>query len=132
MLLIALFRYVIVIKLMASRIILIKYVVLLVERIAWKQYHTFRTQELLAKYKSIASKCRSTIYSQHVDVENKVINSDNVNKFCRYANSKFTNKSPIGPLKSNDGSKSYLVQSCATNPLWHFYACLIYLTFIFL
>jgi len=37
---------------------------------AWKQYRTFRTQELLAKYKSMASKRRSTIYSYHVDVEN--------------------------------------------------------------
>jgi len=69
---------------------------------AWKQYRTFRTQELLAKYKSIASKCRSAIYSYHVNVENKVINSDNINKFYRYANRKFTNKSPIGPLESND------------------------------
>jgi len=34
---------------------------------AWKQYRSFRTQELLAKYKSIASKYRSTIYSYHVD-----------------------------------------------------------------
>jgi len=25
--------------------------------------------------------CRSAIYSYHVDVENKVINSDNINKF---------------------------------------------------
>jgi len=73
---------------------------------AWKQYRTFSTQELLAIYrpKAIASKCRSTIYSYHADVENKVINSDNVNKFYRYANRKFTNKSPTGPLKSNDGS----------------------------
>jgi len=68
---------------------------------AWKQYRTFSTQELLAKDKSIASKCRSTIYSYHVDVENKVINSDKINKFYRYANRKFTNKSPI---KSNDHS----------------------------
>ena len=41
---------------------------------ACKQYRTFRTQELLAKYKSIASQCRSAIYLHHVDVENKVIN----------------------------------------------------------
>ena len=43
---------------------------------AWKQYRTFRTQKWLAKYKSIASQCRSAIYSHHVDVENKVINSE--------------------------------------------------------
>jgi len=73
---------------------------------AWKQYRTFRTQELLAKYYHpypIASKCRSAIYSHHADVE-KVINSENTNKFYRYANHKFTNKSLIGPLKSDDGS----------------------------
>jgi len=89
---------------------------------AWKQYRTFRTQELLANYKAIASKCRLTIYSYHVDVENKVINSDNINKFYRYANRKFTNKSPIGPLKSNDGStiidptrKAQLLQTILTS-----------------
>ena len=70
---------------------------------AWKQYRTFRTQELLAKYKTIASQCRSAIYSHHVDVENRVINSDNINKFYRYANRKFSNKSLIGPLKSDNG-----------------------------
>jgi len=38
-------------------------------------------RQLLAKYKAIASKCLSAIYSHHVDVENKVINADNINKF---------------------------------------------------
>lgn len=70
---------------------------------AWKQYRTFRTHELLAKYKSFASQCRSAIYAHHVDVENRVINSDNINKFYRYANRKFTSKTLIGPLKSNNG-----------------------------
>jgi len=89
---------------------------------AWKQYRTFRTQELLAKYKAITSKCRSAIYSYHVNVENNVINSDNINKFYRYANRKFTNRSPIGSLKSNDGStiidpprKAQLLQSIFTS-----------------
>ena len=45
----------------------------------------------------------SAIYAHHVDVENRIINSDNVNKFYRYANRKFTNKTLIGPLKSNNG-----------------------------
>jgi len=71
---------------------------------AWKKSRTFRTQELLAKYKSIDSKCRSAISSHHVDVENKLISFDDINKSYRYTNRKFTNRSPIGPLKSNDGS----------------------------
>jgi hypothetical protein len=70
---------------------------------AWKQYRTFRTKELLAKYKSLASQCRSATYAHHVYIENKIINSENTNKFYRYANRKFTNKSLIGPLKSNNG-----------------------------
>jgi hypothetical protein len=70
---------------------------------AWKQYRTFRTQQLLAKYKSIASQCRSAIYAHHVEVENRVINSDNIDKFYRYANRKFTSKTVIRPLKSNNG-----------------------------
>jgi len=55
---------------------------------SWKQYRTFCMQELLAKYKSITCKCRSAIYSHHIDVENKVglIYFDNINKFYRYAN----------------------------------------------
>jgi hypothetical protein len=70
---------------------------------AWKQYRTFRTQELLAKYKLLASQCRSAIYAHHVDVENRVIDSDNINKFYRYANRKFTSKTLIGPLKDING-----------------------------
>jgi hypothetical protein len=37
---------------------------------AWKQYRTLRTQELLAKYKLIASQCLSAIYSHLVIFEN--------------------------------------------------------------
>jgi len=48
---------------------------------AWKQYRTFSTQELLAKYKSIASRCRSTIFTHFMLMSKKVINSDNINKF---------------------------------------------------
>jgi hypothetical protein len=70
---------------------------------AWKQYRTFRTQELFAKYKLSVSQCRSAIRAHHVDVENNVINSDNINKFYRYANRKFSTKSRIGPLKSTNG-----------------------------
>jgi len=48
-----------------------------------QQFRTFRTQALIANFlnKSIAFQCRSAISSHHVDVENKVINSDKINKF---------------------------------------------------
>ena len=71
---------------------------------AWKQYRTFRTQELSATYKSITSQCRSAHFSLSAEVENKVIDPDNINQFYRYAYGKFINKSLIGPLKSNDVS----------------------------
>jgi hypothetical protein len=71
---------------------------------AWTVYRNFRTAQSLAKYKSIASQCRLAIYKYHVEVENKVINSNNINKFFRFANRKFSCRSPVGPLKSNDNS----------------------------
>jgi len=68
---------------------------------AWKQYRTFRTQQL---WQNINQLLLNAIYSHHIDVENIVINSDSINKVYRYANRKFTIKSQIGPLKFNDGS----------------------------
>jgi len=59
---------------------------------------------LLAKYKPIASQYHSAIYEHHIDGKNKVIKSDNINKFYRFANCKFTNKSSNGRLKSNHRS----------------------------
>ena len=70
---------------------------------AWKQYRSFRTPELLTKYKLLASQCRSAIYAHHVAVENRVIDSDNINKFYRYANRKFSSRTLIGPLKAING-----------------------------
>ena len=55
-------------------------------------------------YKAVASDWRSAIYSHNIKREDKIIQSNNINKFFHYANRKFTTKSPVGPLKSFDGS----------------------------
>jgi Reverse transcriptase (RNA-dependent DNA polymerase) len=56
--------------------------------------------------KLLAKECRLVIHDFYVDRENRIINSDNLGKFYNYANSKFTCKSSVGPLKSADGTLS--------------------------
>jgi hypothetical protein len=37
-------------------------------------------------------------------LEDKIISSGNINNFYRYANRRFSSRSPVGPLKQDDGS----------------------------
>jgi exonuclease III len=71
---------------------------------AWRVYRNFRTAELLSAYKLLASQCRDAIRNFHAAHEEKIISSANVNKFYRYANRKFANRTPIGPLKCADST----------------------------
>jgi hypothetical protein len=71
---------------------------------AWQVYRNFRTPESLIAYKSITSQCRQAIHSYHATLEDKIISSGNINKFYRYANRKFSSRSPVGPLKQTNGS----------------------------
>ena len=74
------------------------------KKAAWRKYKLSRSGDSLKHYKLIASRCRSMIYSYISNREKTIVESDNLTKFYRYCNRKFTNKSVIGPLKSPDGS----------------------------
>jgi hypothetical protein len=71
---------------------------------AWRKYSTPKTLESLAVYKNIASQCKSAIYSFSLSYENNLIANANIGSFYRYANSKFSCKSAVGPLCNSDGS----------------------------
>jgi len=71
---------------------------------AWRLYKKFRTPATLNKYKSCAARCRHQIREFTRQRENDVINSDNIGRFFRYANKKFSVKSSVGPLKQATGT----------------------------
>jgi hypothetical protein len=71
---------------------------------AWRIYRAFKTPESLNSYKKLASQCKSDIYSFALSREKHLVEKGNIGKFFRYANSKFSSKSTIGPLLRSDGS----------------------------
>jgi hypothetical protein len=73
---------------------------------AWKRYKYFKTDQLRREYKDISSRVRKSIYGHVVKREQTILDSGNLGKFYRYANSKFTHKSSIGPLQDADGNKT--------------------------
>lgn len=73
---------------------------------AWRRYKRFKSKNFQKQYKQISSRCRKAIYAYTVKREENIINSGNLGKFFRYANSKFTRKSSIGPLQDADGNKT--------------------------
>jgi len=73
---------------------------------AWRRYKRFKTLVLPEDNKRLISRCRKAIYTHTANVEERIINCDNVGGFFRYANSKFTHKSTIGPLQDGSGNKT--------------------------
>jgi len=73
---------------------------------AWKRYKYFRSDKLQRDYKTISSRCRKAVYAHVANREEKIINSGNLGKFFRYANSKFSHKPSIGALQDADGNKT--------------------------
>jgi hypothetical protein len=72
--------------------------------VAWRVYRAFKTSESLISYKKAASSCRSAIYAFTLKYENQLITNANIGSFYRYANSKLSSKSAVGPLINSDGS----------------------------
>ena len=73
---------------------------------AWKRYKRFKTLELHEEYKRLSSRCRKAVYAHTAKLEERIINRDNLGRFFRYANSKFTHKSSVGPLQDGSGNKT--------------------------
>jgi len=98
---VGLFRCLKVIKLILTRIFLMKCIFYFVKSVAWKSFSSVRTLQLSAKYRAIASQCRSAMhmYQYHVELvdviiihdyfqhrldTNGVINWDNIDRFYCY------------------------------------------------
>jgi hypothetical protein len=72
--------------------------------IAWRANRVFKTPESMAKYKSLASKCKYAIREFVKDYESHLVSNENIGAFFRYANKKFSCKSAVGPLQNEDGA----------------------------
>jgi hypothetical protein len=53
----------------------------------------------MAKYKSLASKCKYAIHEFVKDYETHLVSNENIGASFRYANKKFSCKSAVGPLQ---------------------------------
>ena len=76
---------------------------ILKKRQAWRLYRKFRTASCLQKYKGLATACRNAIYEYTKICEEKTLETANLGQFYRLANSKFSTKSAVGPIKGPDG-----------------------------
>jgi exonuclease III len=74
------------------------------KKTSWQLYKQFRTPESLLKFKQLSSQCRQAISTFTLHRENIILQSANLGKFYRMANSKFNTKTAVGPLKNDDGS----------------------------
>jgi len=74
---------------------------------AWRLYKRFKTDVLLAKYKTACVKCKNAYEQFVLSKENALIENGNLGSFYRYVNSKLVFKSGIGVLKDDDGAFIY-------------------------
>ena len=70
----------------------------------WRKYKHFNTAELKLKYTEIAKSCRNEIHRHVISQEKATIESNNLGKFDKMANNKFSSKSGVGVLRKPDGS----------------------------
>ena len=72
----------------------------------WRRFKQFKTLALKQQYAAISSRCREAVHNYVAKREENIINSGNLGKFFRYANSKFSHKSSVGPLLDANGNKT--------------------------
>ncbi len=70
----------------------------------WRRLKTFRTVKLKAEFRAISARCREAIHKSVRQFEESIIDSGNLGRFFRYANSKLVGKKNVGPLQRPDGS----------------------------
>jgi len=70
----------------------------------WRRLKTFRTVALKAEFRAISARCREAIHRSARQFEESIIDSGNLGRFFRYANSKLVGKKNVGPLQRPDGS----------------------------
>jgi len=77
----------------------------------WRRFKQFQTLVFKQKYTAISSRCREAVYNYVATREENIINSVNLGKLFRYANSKFSHKSSVGPLIDANGNKTEVLKS---------------------
>ena len=74
------------------------------KRQGWKLYKAFRSVSPHTKYEFISSKCRQANFDPTRKLEESIINSGNLGKFFRYANSRLATKHNVCSLRFSNGS----------------------------
>jgi len=74
------------------------------KKCAWRLYKKFGKAAYLTRYKQISSQCRKAIFCFILQREETLLSTGNLGKFYRYANSKLTSRTNVGPLRQPDGS----------------------------
>jgi len=70
----------------------------------WRRLKTFRTAKLKVEFRAVSARCREAIHRSVRQFEESIIDSGNLGRFFRYANSKLVGKKNVGPLQQPDGS----------------------------
>ena len=71
---------------------------------SWKLYRTFRTPQLLAKYKCLSKACSSALKCYQSQYENQLVENGNLGAFYKYVNCKLNGSNGISPFKDEDGN----------------------------
>ena len=71
---------------------------------SWRLYRTFRTGELLDKYKRLSKAFSSSFNHFQCQFENELVNSDNLGMFYKYVNKKLNGSNGVAPLRDADGN----------------------------
>ena len=71
---------------------------------SWRLYRTFRTGELLDKYKRLSKAFSSSLKHFQCQFENELVNSDNLGMFYKYVNKKLNGSNGVAPRRDADGN----------------------------
>jgi len=72
----------------------------------WRRIKQIKTLVFKQQYNAMSTRCCEAVYSYVAKRAENIINSANLGKFFRYANSKFSHKSSVGPFMDGNGNKT--------------------------
>ena len=70
---------------------------------SWKLYKTFRSPELLVKYRKISKACSLAVTNFRNHFEENLVNNGNLGAFYKYVNNKLNGSNGIAPLQNKGG-----------------------------
>jgi len=70
----------------------------------WKLWRYTREPDHKLAYRAYSAKCTKAIQAYYRDLETRLIQSESIDKFCRYVNGKLSGRKSIPPIKDADGS----------------------------